>query len=350
MTTKHNFNRKGAFAVLFAVLLPILMIFLGFSVDYSHMQRTRNELRTIADLSAKSSAAALARTDGDEAVAWATAVEVALSNEVSGKPLTLQPDDVIFGRSTRTGEQWSFTPGLKPANAVQVVANRKNNSPEGPIPLFFGRFYGQSGFEAVQTATASFVDVDIMLVLDRSGSMTQPINGADGTSVTRWQALDEAVTLFIDKLDATPARERVGLVTFSDSATLDSTLNSDMSLLRDAMEDLNNAGQAGTTNIFDGLTRTRQHMNGFSPPNRSRYVILLTDGSYNTGGNPAPVATQCGDDNIIINTITFSDEANQADMEIVADEAGGGHFHAPDGDTLEAIFERLAGTFAVLSE
>lgn len=350
MKIKRTPNRNGTFAVLFAVLLPVLIIFLGFSVDYAHMQRTRNELRTVADLAAKSAASTLARTEGDQGAAWAAAVDVALANQVGGLPLKLESADVVFGRSTRTNNLWSFTAGASPPNSVRVIADRSSTSPDGAIPLFFGRFYGQNEFNSVQTATASFVDVDILLVLDRSGSMTQPISGTSGTTVTRWQALDDAVTLFINKIDATPARERVGLITFSDAATMDAAASSFLSPLRSALTSLNSAGQSGTTNIYDGLTVARNHFNAVSPPVRSRFMILLTDGSYNTGGDPTPVATLCGNDNIVIHTITFSDEANQADMEIVADEGGGGHYHAPDADTLETIFDRLAGTFAVLSE
>ena len=56
--------RKGAIVVLFAILLPVQMIFLGFCIDFANMHRVRNEARVIADLSSKAAADALARSGG----------------------------------------------------------------------------------------------------------------------------------------------------------------------------------------------------------------------------------------------------------------------------------------------
>ena len=48
--------------ILTVLLLPILVLIVGFSVDFAHMQRVRTELRRSADLAAKASAAVLAET------------------------------------------------------------------------------------------------------------------------------------------------------------------------------------------------------------------------------------------------------------------------------------------------
>ena len=92
-------KRKGAIVVLFAILLPVLMIFLGFTIDFANMHRVRNEARVIADLSSKAAADALARSGGDETLAIQTAQAVAASNSIGGMLHSLDPSEIIFGRA-----------------------------------------------------------------------------------------------------------------------------------------------------------------------------------------------------------------------------------------------------------
>ena len=47
---------------------------------------------------------------------------------------------------------------------------------------------------------------------------------------------------------------------------------------------------------------------------------------------------------IMIHTVTFSDEAQQGLMRQTAEAAGGQHFHAPDAAALERIFREIALT------
>ena len=73
-----------------------------------------------------------------------------------------------------------------------------------------------------------FVAVDVCLVLDRSGSMklatTDTSNGFSSDDPrrcdppwpdSRWIAVDSAVSIFVDQLDASLAEEHVAVVTFA---------------------------------------------------------------------------------------------------------------------------------------
>jgi Flp pilus assembly protein TadG len=159
-TTQVNqsITRRGVIAILFALLVPILIVVLGFSIDYAHMQRTRNEVRVISDLASKAAADTLARTGGDIDLARDAAKAVAAANTVAGQPMALEDNQIIFGRSDEQANgSWTFTPATNPPfNAVQVEAARDATSTDGPIPLFFGQFYGNPDFETFQTSTASF--------------------------------------------------------------------------------------------------------------------------------------------------------------------------------------------------
>ncbi len=366
-------NRRGVLVVLFALLLPVLIILLGFSVDYANMQRVRNEARAIADIAAKVAANRLASTQ-DIVLARQAAKDVAAQNTIGGETITLRDKDIVFGKALKQGDgSYSFTGGSTPFNSVRVFAGRTDDTPEGPVSMMFGSFYGHSDFSTSQSATASFVDVEVCLVLDRSGSMKHRTVGTttsedvtERTCLTpyadsRWAALDSAVGIFLDELATTHVQEKVGLVTFASdftvcsntviAASIDETLTRNLTNLRNEMNNrTNQADWGGDTNVTAGLELGRVHMNAASNPDASRYIIVLTDGIHNDGDPPFDVATQAAADGFVVHTITFSDDANQADMQTVAANGGGVHHHAVDEAELAAIFRRLAGSFAILTE
>lgn len=375
---KKQFNqvsRRGLIVVLFALLLPILIILLGFSIDYANVQRVRNEARVISDLSAKAAADTLARTGGDVDLARAAAKAVALENKIAGEFHQLQDDEIIFGRAVlqNSSGKWAFNAATTPFNSVKVNARRNSGSPQGRVPQFFGIFYGHPHFDLEQTATASFRDVEICLVLDRSISMKWKVNGATSDSEkallkcavpnneSRWRSLDIAIDEFIDTLRGTPVHERVAMVTFATSGTstcgttstassLDQPLTTNLNAIESSMNDYNTSVWLGGTNITAGLEEGRLHMEASANPNRDRFIILFTDGVANGGGDPFDEATACADAGIVVHTITFGDGANTADMIITATNGGGEHNHADNALELRTIFKRLAGSFAILTE
>lgn len=378
MAYPSNANRRGAIIVLFAILLPILIMVLGFTVDYAYMQRTRNEVRVVSDLASKAAADTLARTGSDEVAAAAAARLIASNNMVAGVNVTLRDSDIVFGRASRDASGvYSFQAGPKPSNAVQVSVRRDASTDEGPIASFFGKFYNSPTFDVAETSSAAFRDTEIILVLDRSGSMKFNLNAETltvdeqmdiatkpPTPPSRWRSLDRAVEVFLAELESTPYPEQVAFVSFAESATLthkgqtytatqvtlDSTLNSDLSLIRSNMDRLNTSIWFGGTNITAGIRVARQHFESVPRPGVSRTIICLTDGKHNSGNVPTGEAALCNDAGIRVETITFSDEADQAGMIAAADAGGGRHYHAPDEASLKQIFRRLAASLAVLTE
>lgn len=373
--TQKRKHRKGVLVVLFALLIPILIVILGFTIDYANMQRVRNEARMVSDLAAKAAADTLARTGGDESAALQAAIDVAASNTIAGEPHDLQTSDVIFGQAIEQADgSFQFTNGNTPYNSVRVSARRTGDSIDGRVPLFFGLFYGQPAFDLEQSATASFREVEVCLVLDRSGSMKwKTVGSMTQTEIeevrcktpsqqSRWNALDGAIDKFLTEFESTPAQERVAMVTFASdetidcdgstvhASTLDQALTSDLSQIRSAMEDYSNSIWYGATNITAGIRSARIHMESAGSNSRKRYIIAFTDGQYNQGGAPFAEATACAAAGITLHTITFSDGANTADMIATATNGGGQHYHADGEAELQAIFRRLASSFAILTD
>lgn len=370
-------NRDGAIIVLFAILLPILLVILGFAVDYAYIQKARNEARVISDLAAKAAADTLARTEGDVSAAIQSARLVANSNTISGVPITLAADQIVFGRAFRNAAGgFDIVDGRQPFNSVTVTAKRSQDSAEGPSRSFFGQMYGRPTFDTIQQSTSSFRDAEIILVLDRSVSMKFDIDGglpegeqderacSPPIEGSRWLALDSAVNLFIRELRATQVRERIGLVTFAsehtrvcggetvsgDVVTLETPLGTDLWLVQQRMEDLRNEIWFGATNITAGLGEAREQFIANSSGDIDKFIVCLTDGVHTSGTDPVAEAEACAAAGIKIQAITFGDRAGQDEMRALAEITGGDHYHAEDEEELRLVFKRLAGTFAILTK
>ena len=390
-------QRRGSIVVLIAFLLPVLFILIGFSVDLANMQRTRTELRAATDLAAKATAEALARTE-DQNAAINQGKLIASKNKVAGQGLTLQNADFEFGRSTQLPNgKWQFASPSAEPNSVRVVGARTSSSPDGAVGLFFGGLMGRDSFEPTIAATASFINVDTCLVLDRSSSMKTALHETGGLLFTdprvcsapnasaRWQDLDIAVRVFLDEMDASPGTEYLAMVTFGGAmpvnpdcggagdfsvVSLDQDLTPNTSSVEAALTARTTGIWNGNTDIAAGMT-TGINVLLNSRIGAQRVMILLTDGQY-TEANPVPMASVAAANNITVHTITFGplhapsggdddDDDDDGgggpvvnawivDMQTIAAATGGTHMHAPDQASLIEAFKALAAQMAELTE
>ncbi|MCA9238164.1 MAG: VWA domain-containing protein [Planctomycetales bacterium] len=371
--------RRGAMLALIALLLPVVLLFLGFAVDLAYMQTTRMELRAAADAAARAGATALSQTD-DPTFARTTAKQIARRNTVAGSNLLLRNSDIEIGRSVEQPDgKWAFTAGVTPSNAVRVTAPRDAGSRGGAVSLFFGGLIGKTDFEPIQSATASFLNVDICLVLDRSTSMKLNVTGQSGgmytndprfcsppRSTSRWVALDAAVRVFIDELRASDAEEQVALATYSSDlastmgrvcgassspSSLDAPLDTNLTKITRAMDDLTTSVWNGNTYIESGMLTGLGALQDarFARQNATKVMIVLTDGNENVGSAMAAAAVAATTD-VTIHTITFSDEANQSLMQSVAAATEGKHYHANTAEELRDVFKELAATTTALTQ
>ncbi len=356
-------------AVLIAITLPLVLIMVAFAVDVAWMQLVRTELRTATDAASRAGAKALSLQQ-TESAARAAAKDAAQRNLVAGVPLQVIDAEIEIGlgRQTSRNSRFAFTPGGSQLNAVRVTGNRTASSAGGPVALFLGNVFGVPDFQPSNVATSTQLDRDICLVVDRSGSM---MRGAVGRAVpggacqpphptlSRWGALDTAVTGFLNELDNTAQLEQCGLVSYSSAGSrcgftfttsdINARLDFNFQPVRDEMTRMGSRAVAGLTNIGAGID------NGITVltdarvrPFALRTMVVMTDGRHNTGPEPVLSARRAANENITIHTVTFSSEADIARMQAVAGATGGQHFHAPDAAALEQIFRQIAATLPVL--
>lgn len=367
--------RRGAVIVLLAIMMMVFAIMAAFAIDVAYMQMVRTELRAATDAAARAGAEALSRTQ-DESVAVAAAIQIAALNSVAGEPLNIEAADVVLGKSEQSGDgSWSFIPGGEPTNSLRVNGRKTDGSAAGPAALHFVGLLGKEYFEPVQAATAAQLDRDIVLVLDRSGSMAWDLSGTDwsypsGTypdaycepphpTESRWAAAAAALAAFLEEVEGTDQTELISLVTYAspgswcdtsfNASDIEADLTEDYSLVLSAMASRSAAPIPGGTSISSGLDDAITVLTGASArPLAHKTVVLMTDGVHNYGPAPINSAYVADAEGITIHTITFSGGADQAQMQAVAAATGGNHYHAPDAAALTAIFREIATTLPVV--
>lgn len=323
--------------VLICVMVFAFLVTVAFSVDIAYMNLVKSELRSATDAAAKAAAETLARTQ-DVNAAIARGKAIALENKVANRGLQLRDSDLVFGRSQidNTG-RFVFTQGGRPANSIRVNGQRTNASLSGNVQLFFGRIFNVLSFQPEEFSTATFIQRDIVLVVDRSGSMLD---------FNKFNELRAAIAIFIQILDTSPVDEQVGLASYSTTASEDVQLTTNLDRINNAMNAL---PVAGFTNISGGIDAGGNIMaRGRSRDFVERTMIVLTDGLQNRG---RPAILAAADEVALgttIHTITFGADADQASMQQVATVGKGRFFNAVDGAQLRQVFTEIALTLSTI--
>lgn len=365
-------NRRGAIAVLIAVLMIIFLMAVAFSVDVGYMQLSRTRLRISVDAAARAAGESLTRTQ-NLASAIQAARDVAAANEVANDPLLLDDSDIITGSSAKgSNGTWTFTPGGTPLNSIRIVGRRTNSAPSGSIPLLFGRVFNVFDYETTQTSTAVRLDRDICLVVDRSSSMKLDVNTSVANMSTssplfcqppnansRWAALGVAVADFNAALSSTPQIEYVGLASFASnyngcgvqnsSSEINQQLTSNIPAINTAMNTISARVFNGNTNIQAGMQSGINVLTNAvtARPYALKTMILLTDGIRTEGGDPYDLVDDAVAADIVVHTITFGSSADQSAMQAISSGTGGKHYHAPNAQRLREIFQEIALTMLV---
>jgi hypothetical protein len=339
-------------------MLPVLIILAAFSINFAHMELIRTQAQIASDAAVRAAGRTFSLT-GSLADSRAAARNVTAQNLVGGRVMPLPDSSFVLGTSTRSAsaQRFNFQPlpigsNTRP-NAMRISVNQQDLQ-----PLFRG-INGMNSYGYTRTAVSTQVEVDIVLVLDRSGSMAYAADerasgffypqaappgwnfGMAVPSRSRWLDLVSASDAFLRILEDSFVAEQVGLVTYGDSSTLDRALSPTYTTVRDGINRYTRNYPAGATNIAAGIS-TGNTVLSRGRTFASKVMVLMTDGIRTAGSDPVPTATTLGNQGIIIYTVTFSNEADQTTMRRVATAGNGQHFHAITGSSLQTAFENIA--------
>lgn len=359
--------RTGAVVPLFAIMLPVVLIIAAFAINIAYLQLNRTEMYIAADAASRAASREFATTN-NKTRAIAMARTATNRNTVGGSPLLLGSGDIVFGESTRddVSNRYSFSAGGKFPNAVEVTARRDAGSLSGPVTLPLPLFFSSPTINASQTSRANQLEMDISLVLDRSGSMAYASNepavfppvpkaapkgwsfGDAAPNPSRWRDAVAAVNVFLTEMNNSPANEFIALTTYNHDNILDQDLTTDYKKIKAALDSYTQHSELGSTNIEGGIARGVEAYITNSRPFATKVMIVLTDGIDTTGSDPIGGAKLATAYDIMIFTVTFSDEADQATMQQVADIGHGKHYHAANASDLQQIFQDIARQLPIL--
>lgn len=356
MHSLRSCRRHASTLALLTVILPVVLTVAAFSINVVYMELARTQLQINTDVATRAAGRVLART-ADKAQALAAAERIMQLNSFGQTKLSLGANNISFGASTRTSElsRYEFVPDDN-ANAVRFETNGKVK-----VPMLFPTPGITVDFRPIKQAISTQTEIDMVLVLDRSGSMAfssyevagnyQPAAAPSGWTfgdvvppASRWLDAVGSVNNFLRYLSTTVHDERVGLVTYSNAEASDCQLDSNYFALHMALDNYSQHFQGGATNISDAILAGAKVLSQkkTARPWATRVMIVLTDGIWTAGIDPAITAELAAGQQINIYTITYANEADQVKMQQVASIGGGKHFHATNGAELTEAFKAIA--------
>lgn len=184
---------------------------------------------------------------------------------------------------------------------------------------------------------------DIVLILDRSGSMTgAPLADLKLGAKTFIDLIDEATDGSRD--GQIGSGSRMGIVSFANTAVADTQLTTSVSGLKAAVDGL---VPGGSTNHADAFAQAAQLFDPASA--NAKIMVMFTDGNTTAGGPPAPVAAAARAQGIIIYCIGLvgSDGLDVNALNDWATDPDASHVAVtPDAADLEALFAELAANIS----
>jgi len=198
LNTKHKiakqYDRRGAIVPMFALLLPLLIIFCAFAVNLAYMQVVSTELKIATDCAAHAGGRAMSVAQDDETLttpekrdlaiesATALAQQIVNANPIIGRQVSVGGQgsgadiEVGFGRSLRSNNgqgryDYTVLDTADVASGASVPSSfhvSSNLTAPLPFPVLGSNI---SSFSPTRRTVATQVNRDVALVLDRSGSM-----------------------------------------------------------------------------------------------------------------------------------------------------------------------------------
>lgn len=228
------------------------------------------------------------------------------------------------------------------------------------FPLF-----GRDSATITARAVAGAQSTDIVLALDRSGSMCRdshfltsncPVPPPDHEPMTSVKA---AANGFAELFE--PGYARVGLVSFSSTSSVDQTASSDFGLGSGLETAVNTIYPGGSTNIGDAIDDAHDDiLNGaYTRHDAVKIIVLLSDGVPNRCAGGASCtdseaadyaraqAQEAANAGVIIYTIGLGANVDAALMNDIATIGNGVYVPTPSAADLDSTFDKIASLIKV---
>jgi len=185
--------------------------------------------------------------------------------------------------------------------------------------------------DAIEYTQTGKQNIDVVLVIDRSGSMAgQPLEDTKTAAKT-----------FVDQMSL---NDQIGVVSFADTASVDFplTLITDNNVKDQAKIAIDNISAGGLTSIGGGLQKATEELVNKGRSGIPHFIILLSDGQENTPPYVVDVLPTVIQNNITVYTIGFGGVDDNL-MSNIATQTGGQYLKAPSSQDLQDLYTTIAG-------
>lgn len=248
-------NQRGAFLMIFALVLLVILGFTALGIEAGRWYLVRAELSKSVDAAAL---AAAKNISNPNVSAESLAQEFGYENFHAGYLGTPGAGVGLV--------QFSATP--IDSDTFRVTGNVN-------APATLARLFGIDQIPVVAVAAAqeaSKKKTEIMMVLDRTGSMGNP--------GYKMKDLKNAATSFVDNFRGTQDNDKMGLISYSVDVTVDSALGT--KFVNNVISAINGMNPMGATNMADALAQVAFSFDDQSavPPDKrvQQNLIFFSDG------------------------------------------------------------------------
>lgn len=258
--------KRGQFLIIVAVALVVLIGFVGLAIDAGRGYGVKAKLNAAVDAAAIAGARALA--EGDTDAARIAATQTAAQNYYTANYPASYLGSVL-GPLT--------VDAVHDARGYWIVT--VNGSATLSVTLM--RVLGANDTTVAADGQAIRRDLDIILVLDTSGSLGPPTS-----SSSTLPTLKAAAVNFVNKFNAGTNGDRVGLVSFASGGVVDVPIVKDGTrgfTRTQVVTAINALTVTGATASAEGMRLALNEINGVPAVNRSslRMIVFFSDGAPN---------------------------------------------------------------------
>jgi Flp pilus assembly protein TadG len=276
-------QQRGATVVVFTVITAFVMLpIAGLAIDVSVQYWIKAKLSSAVDAASLAAARSLS-------VGLTASAQQANAQLVGQQYFTANFPTGILG-TTLTGPTIAVADTSSHVRTVTTTA-------QVVAPLYFLKLLHVQAGTISASGQATRRDANIVLVLDRSGSMNNASNSC--------AALVSSVQFFTNQF--VDGRDQIGLITFSTSAKVDyaSTLNfkSGSPTINSV---INSMICAGATSTAQGLTLGYNQVKSVNEPGALNVILFFTDGGANSVVANYPIKTQADNRYDYVNTATVT--------------------------------------------
>jgi len=233
---------------------------------------------------------------------------------------------------------WDWKVSEREYEVVKLIDNPLVYNPKTyKYEIFQGKNYGATLRHDSSTmdywAYTPFVQIDIVLVIDRSGSMG---------SESKMESAKSAAKMFVDLMQT---GDKIGVVDFDDRVSVTyhlTEVDPEGTVKTAAKNAIDTLYDRGNTSIGGGLRAGQDELNTRGAGDPVRVMVLLSDGLENSAPYVADVLPGIIDDKIAVHTVGLGSDADQDLLKSIADQTGGVYRFSPSDQELQGIYSSIS--------